>query len=61
VADLRSWKLHGLFAWLIWMFIHIMSLIGFKNKLLTFIQWSGSYFSYDKPLGIIIPTTKRKE
>jgi len=60
VADLRGWKLHGMFAWLIWMFIHIMSLIGFKNKLLTFIQWSGSYFSYDKPLGIIIPTTKRE-
>ena len=59
VVDLPKWKFQGLFAWFVWMFIHIMSLIGFRNKLSTLIDWSGSYFNYDKPLGIIIPVFKR--
>jgi len=59
VVDLPKWKFQGLFAWFVWMFIHIMSLIGFRNKLRTLIDWSGSYFNYDKPLGIIIPEFKR--
>lgn len=59
VVDLPKWKFQGLFAWFVWMFIHIMSLIGFRNKLRTLIDWSGSYFNYDKPLGIIIPGFKK--
>ncbi len=59
VVDLPKWKFQGLFAWFVWMFIHLMSLIGFRNRLRTLIDWSGSYFNYDKPLGIIIPEFKR--
>ena len=59
VVDLPKWKFQGLFAWFVWMFIHVMSLIGFRNKLRTLIDWSGSYFNYDKPLGIIIPEFKK--
>jgi NADH dehydrogenase len=59
VVDLPGWKFQGLFAWFVWMFVHIMSLIGFRNRLMTLIEWSGSYFNYDKPLGIIIPVFKR--
>jgi NADH dehydrogenase len=58
VVDLPKWKFQGLFAWFVWMFIHLMSLIGFRNRLRTLIDWSGSYFNYDKPLGIIIPEFK---
>jgi NADH:ubiquinone reductase (H+-translocating) len=59
VVDLPKWKFQGLFAWFVWMFVHIMSLIGFRNKLRTLIDWSGSYFNYEKPLGIIIPEFKK--
>jgi NADH:quinone reductase (non-electrogenic) len=61
VVDLPNWKFQGLIAWLVWMFVHIMSLIGFRSKILTFIEWSLSYFNYDKPLGIIIPSFKNKD
>ncbi|MCF8458184.1 MAG: NAD(P)/FAD-dependent oxidoreductase [Bacteroidales bacterium] len=61
VVDFPKWKFHGLFAWFIWMFIHIMSLIGFRNRVVTLINWSLSYFNYDKPLGIIIPLFKRND
>ncbi len=61
VVDLPKWRFQGTFAWLVWMFIHIMSLVGFKNKLVAFIGWMGNYFTYDKPLGLIIRPYKRKE
>ncbi|MAL61145.1 MAG: FAD-dependent oxidoreductase [Flavobacteriaceae bacterium] len=59
VVDLPNWKFQGTFAWLVWMFIHIMSLVGFRNKLVAFIGWMMSYFTYDKPLGLIIRRFKR--
>ena len=61
VVDLPKWKFQGTFAWLVWMFIHIMSLVGFKNKLSAFMGWMTNYFTYDRPLGLIIrPFNKRK-
>lgn len=61
VVDLPKFKFQGTFAWLVWMFIHIMSLVGFKNKLSAFIGWMTNYFTYDRPLGLIIrPFSKRK-
>ncbi len=51
-------KLHfkGLFAWIIWMFIHILYLIGFRNKLITLNNWIWSYVTYDKGARLIIRT-----
>ncbi|MEZ4857969.1 MAG: NAD(P)/FAD-dependent oxidoreductase [Flavobacteriaceae bacterium] len=59
VVDLPKWKFQGTFAWMVWMFIHIMSLVGFRNKLVAFLGWMLSYFTYDKPLGLIIRRFKR--
>ena len=54
VVDLPKWKFQGTFAWMVWMFIHIMSLVGFRNKVVALLGWMLSYFTYDKPLGLII-------
>jgi len=61
VVDLPNWKFQGTFAWLVWMFVHIMSLVGFRNKLSAFFDWMYNYISYDRPLGLIIRPIKRKE
>lgn len=61
VVDLPKWKFQGTFAWLVWMFIHIMSLVGFRNKFVAFYDWMSNYFTYDKPLGLIIRPYKRQE
>ena len=61
VVDLPIWKFQGTFAWLVWMFVHIMSLVGFRNKIGAFFDWMANYFSYDKPLGLIIRPYKRQE
>ena len=39
------WRLGGLAAWLVWVFIHIYYLIGYDNKLLVLIQWAWNYFT----------------
>lgn len=61
VVDLPKWKFQGTFAWMVWMFLHIMSLVGFRNKIMAFYDWMANYLTYDKPLGLIIRPYKRKE
>ncbi|QXP58804.1 NAD(P)/FAD-dependent oxidoreductase [Olleya sp. HaHaR_3_96] len=60
VVDLPKWKFQGTFAWLVWMFIHIMSLVGFRNKAVAFLDWMSNYFTYDRPLGLIIRPYRKK-
>ncbi|MFD2327331.1 NAD(P)/FAD-dependent oxidoreductase [Mucilaginibacter galii] len=54
VADLGKIKLGGFIAWCIWMFVHLISLLGFKNKVITFIAWLGSYVTYNGGTRLII-------
>lgn len=54
VADLPHIKFQGFFAWIIWMFVHLMSIVGIKNRLLIFINWAWNYVTYDQSLRLII-------
>ncbi|MBC7653159.1 MAG: NAD(P)/FAD-dependent oxidoreductase [Oligoflexus sp.] len=54
VVDLSFWKFQGFFAWLTWMFVHLLFLVGFKNKAVTLINWIINYFSYDRGSRVII-------
>ena len=54
VVDLKNFKTQGFFAWFIWMFVHLISLIGFRNKFIVLFNWFWSYFSYDKSNRLII-------
>jgi NADH dehydrogenase len=57
VADI--WKLHfgGFLAWLIWTFVHIFFLIGFRNRVLVMIQWAWSYLTYGRGARLIVAET----
>lgn len=61
VADLPFWKFSGFFAWLTWLFVHIMQLIGFKNKFFVFINWVTNYLTYDQSLRLVIKPRKVEE
>lgn len=62
VVDLPKLHFHGRIAWLIWMFLHLMLILGVRNKLLVFLNWMISYFSNDSTLRIILlPTIKQTE
>jgi len=54
VADLGKFKFQGFFAWMIWMFVHLISLLGFRNKIVVFINWVGSYVNYNGGARLII-------
>ncbi|HSD05695.1 NAD(P)/FAD-dependent oxidoreductase [Flavobacterium sp.] len=61
VVDLPKPKMHfkGFFAWLLWLFVHLMSLITYRNRLNTFYQWMIAYFSKDQSLRMIIRPDKK--
>lgn len=61
VADLGKIKFQGTFAWFIWMFVHLMSLVGFRNKLVVLLDWFWNYITYDRSLRLIIRPFKRKQ
>jgi NADH dehydrogenase len=54
VVDMGAFRSQGFFAWFIWMFVHLLSITGFKNKVFTFFSWFFSYLSYDRSNRLII-------
>jgi len=60
VVDLKYWKFQGFFAWLTWMFVHLLFLVGFRNKLVTLMNWIVNYFSYDRGTRVIIRKFNRE-
>ena len=55
VVDLpKGIRFGGLMAWLVWMFVHLLSIIGFRNKLVVFSNWIWNYFTYDRGTRLII-------
>jgi len=61
VVDLPSpkWHFKGFFAWIIWLFIHLISLITYRNRLNTFWNWMVAYFAKDQSLRMIIRPDKK--
>lgn len=59
VADLPYLKTQGFLAWVLWLFVHIMMLIGFKNKLVVMMDWAWSYFFSDQALRLLIKPSTR--
>jgi NADH:ubiquinone reductase (H+-translocating) len=53
VADLKFMHLSGLPAWVAWLFVHIVWLVGFRNRLLVLFQWAWAYFTFDKGARLI--------
>ncbi|MHA7057723.1 NAD(P)/FAD-dependent oxidoreductase [Aquimarina sp. M1] len=61
VVDIRKFRFGGFFAWFIWMFIHLWFLVGFRNRLVTFFNWTYNYINYDKAARLIVRSFKNKE
>ena len=54
VVDLPGFHFKGFFAWLVWLFVHLMSIVGFKNRLSTLLQWFTDYINFNSALRLII-------
>ena len=61
VVDIPKPRLHfgGWFAWIIWMSLHLMLILGVKNKFFVFINWLYNYFTYDQSLRLIFKEFKK--
>ncbi len=61
VVDIGKIKIKGYFAWLIWMFLHLMLILSVKNKLIIFINWAWAYITKNSSLRLILtPPQKNK-
>ncbi|KDN55975.1 NAD(P)/FAD-dependent oxidoreductase [Flavobacterium seoulense] len=60
VVDLPNYHFNGVFAWFVWMFIHLFSLIGFKNKAVVFLTWVYNYIHFDREGRLIIRPYKKR-
>ncbi|MFT6871543.1 MAG: NADH dehydrogenase [Roseivirga sp.] len=59
VVDFPKFHFGGFFAWLVWMFVHLMSIVGFRNRLVVLSNWIWSYMTYDRGTRLIIRTFLR--
>ena len=53
VADLRLLHLSGLLAWVAWLFVHTLFLVGFRNRVVVLFQWAWAYFTFNKGARLI--------
>ena len=58
VAKIGPIKASGFFAWLLWLFVHIFFLIGFRNRLIVMIHWAWSYVTFDRGARLITEPLK---
>lgn len=62
LAEIGGIKMKGFFAWFVWMLVHLLAIIGVKNKLFVLLNWIWQYVTYDQPLRLIIkPVSKYKK
>ena len=61
VAEFSKIRLHGFIAWLMWLFVHLRSILGVRNKLIVLLNWIWNYLSYSQSLRMIVYARKAKE
>ena len=60
VVDLKNLRFQGVFAWFVWMFVHLFFLIGFRNRAVVFINWVYNYVRFDREARLIIRPYKKR-
>jgi NADH:ubiquinone reductase (H+-translocating) len=60
VVDLPNYHFNGVFAWFVWMFVHLFSLIGFKNRAVVFLNWVYNYIRFDREGRLIVRPFKKR-
>lgn len=59
VCDIKGYRFQGVFAWFVWMFVHLFFLIGFRNRIIVFINWVYNYIKFDREARLIIRPYRR--
>ncbi|SDM81507.1 NAD(P)/FAD-dependent oxidoreductase [Kriegella aquimaris] len=59
VVDMKNMHFQGIFAWFVWMFVHLFFLIGFRNRMVVFVNWVYNYIRFDREARLIIRPYQR--
>ena len=54
-------KMTGTLAWLAWLFVHVLSLVGFRNRVVVLIEWAWAYLTFQRSARIIVSSTVPRE
>ena len=60
VADLGKFRFSGFLAWLAWLFVHLVNLVEFENKVLVLIQWAWYYFTRNRGARLIMGDKRKR-
>ena len=58
VVDLKKFRFQGIFAWFVWMFVHVMLLVGYRNRMIVLTNWFWNYISYNNGSRLIVRKSK---
>lgn len=61
VVDLKHFRFHGFPAWMVWMFIHLISILGMRNKITVLVNWIWAYFNYSTSLRLLIQPSRQPD
>ena len=61
VAEFSKIKTQGWFAWVLWLVVHLRSILGVRNKVVVLLNWIWNYFTYDQSMRMIVYARKAKE
>ncbi|OGC92027.1 MAG: hypothetical protein A2W25_08805 [candidate division Zixibacteria bacterium RBG_16_53_22] len=61
VAQFTRWKFTGFVAWVLWVFVHLAKIIGFRNRILVLVNWAWDYFFFERAVRLIMPTERRTD
>ena len=61
VAEFGKVHFSGFVAWMLWLVIHLMNLVSFRNRLLVLVQWGWNYFTYDRSARLITEPGKERD
>jgi NADH dehydrogenase len=61
IAEISGHQLTGILAWFAWLFVHILYLIGFRNRAVVLLQWMWAYFTYQRGARLITVTGYQRE
>jgi NADH dehydrogenase len=54
VVDIGRYSFGGTFAWLLWMFVHVIQLVGFRNRIMVLVNWAWKYLSWKNTIRLVI-------
>jgi NADH:ubiquinone reductase (H+-translocating) len=61
IAQIGPVRLHGFPGWLVWLFVHLVQIIGFRNRVIVLINWAWDYFRMDRPIRLIASPQRRED